>query len=120
METVPEGFFSIATFSTLAGATGIVLVVTNGLRQAFGADPRWLGLVVSQVVMITGVLLLDGGAKEYLMAVLNGFLVFSTASGAATITSPHSKQDGNSKLMGMMHSKAHTKESKGTFFRSWF
>jgi hypothetical protein len=64
----------------------LCFVVTNGIKRAFGADPRWLGLLVAQIIAVAGTALADGTLLQYVLAVPNGFLIFSTAAGAASMT----------------------------------
>lgn len=81
-------FYTLASLGTLAGATGCTVAVTNALKLAFNISPRWLGLLVAQVICI-GALFFVGPAhaSDWFIAVLNGFLVFVTAAGATAIGS---------------------------------
>ncbi len=81
--TLPNEFFTIQSFSTLTGATGITVVVTNGLKNAFKINPAWLGLIVALLISLAGVCLTgETKASDYLIGLLNGFLIFATAAGA--------------------------------------
>ena len=86
MTNIPNEFFTVESIGTLTGATGLCFVITNGIRRAFGFDPRWLGLVVAQLVAILGAALVVGSPFKYVLAIANGFLIFSTATGAAAMT----------------------------------
>lgn len=79
-------FFTLTSLGTLAGATGATVAVTNGLRTALNINPRWLGLLISEIVCV-GVLLASGPshASDWFICVLNGFLVFATSAGATAV-----------------------------------
>jgi hypothetical protein len=80
---LPKDFFTPASMFTFAGATTAVFVVVNGLQQAFDWRPRWLGLIVAQIVVNGGVYASGGnGLVNYGVGVVNGFLVFLAAGGA--------------------------------------
>ncbi len=92
--TASSQFFTLISFASLASASTIVFVVSNGLQRAFNFNPRWLGLALSVLVGCIGVYVAptltvpDGpppGGVDYLMGVLNGFLIFATASGATSV-----------------------------------
>lgn len=78
-------FYTLTTLSTLAGATGATVAITNALKTAFDLSPKWLGLVVAEVICV-GVLSATGAAhvSDWLIAVLNGCLVYATAAGATS------------------------------------
>lgn len=67
---------------TLAGAAGATFVVCNGLQKAFNFNPRWLALAVAQVIVLSGTSA-TGATRliDYLVGVINGFLVYLTAAG---------------------------------------
>jgi hypothetical protein len=111
MAAIPSEFFTLQSIGTLTGATGLCFVVTNGIRRAFGFDPRWLGLVVAQIVAFAGVALAAGTPVQYALAIPNGFLLFSTAAGAAAMTSC-SRDDG---AIGFFEHR-----NKYRFFGEWF
>jgi hypothetical protein len=110
MPAIPSEFFTPESIGTLTGATGLCFVVTNGIKRAFGTDPRWLGLLVAQIIAVGGVVLADGTLLQYVLAVLNGFLIFSTAAGAASMTA-----GGHAGEIGFAD---HPKKNR--FLGSWF
>ena len=83
--TLPNEFFTLQSMLTLTGATGIVFVVTNGLKVAFDFNPRWLGLVISELVGLLGVALSAGSGLDYFAGIINGFLIFSAAAGVTSM-----------------------------------
>ena len=90
MADAQNDFYTLQSLATFAGTTGATTFVTNGLRRAFGIEPRWLGLVVAEVICVaTAYLTHDQSAggpamplSSYFVALLNGFLVYATAAGA--------------------------------------
>jgi hypothetical protein len=82
---IPNEFFTPQSMLTLTGATGIVFVVTNGLKVAFDFDPKWLGLVLSELVAVLGVVFSGGRGVDYFIGVINGFLIFSAAAGVSSM-----------------------------------
>lgn len=85
MPVVPNELFTIQSMLTLSGATGATFIICNGLQTAFNFNPRWLGLAVAQVIMLSGVAASGGtGTIAYLIGVINGFLVYSSAAGATS------------------------------------
>lgn len=90
LTTSTEDFFTFGTFATLAGTTGIVYVVCGGIQKAFNYKPKWLALLISIIVSFIALAIspLDPKIKdwvEYLIAFLNGFLIFMTATGTNQI-----------------------------------
>jgi hypothetical protein len=86
--STPADFYTIGTMITLSGATGATFVVCNGLQKAFNFNPRWLALLVAQIIVLVGVYAV--GKRElldYFVGVINGFLVFCSAAGATGVLS---------------------------------
>lgn len=112
MSALPSEFFTLQSIGTLTGATGLCYVITNGLRVAFGFDPRWLGLLVAEIVALAGAALAGGTLLHFALAIPNGFLIFSTAAGAASMTAPNARAAGEIGFMGVERPRA--------FLGSWF
>ena len=83
---LPGDFFTRASLLTFGGATAATFVVPNALQAAFGFNPRWLALAVAELICLAVVASAHGDAVEYLIALVNGCLVFCSAAGATTIT----------------------------------
>lgn len=82
MEEVKD-FYTLATMLTLSGSTGATFVICNGLQRAFNFNPKWLGLVVALVVVLGGVYASGGRSPvDYLIGIVNSFLVYCSAAGA--------------------------------------
>jgi hypothetical protein len=82
---LPKEFFTLQSMLTLTGATGAVFVVSNGCQRAFNFNPRWLALIVAQIIILSGVYLTGGRGVDFFVGVINGFLVYCTAAGATLV-----------------------------------
>lgn len=85
-------FFTVQSLATFAGTVGATTVVSNGLQRAFDFNPKWFALVIAEGLCLLAVFLSHQSAapgvalfvSDYFVAVLNGFLVFCSASGVTT------------------------------------
>jgi len=82
---LPKEFFTLQSMLTLTGATGATFVVSNGIQQAFGVNPKWLALLIAQGISQFGTYASGGKGSDYFIATINGFLIFCTAAGATGI-----------------------------------
>ena len=117
---LPNEFFTLQSMLTLTGATGIVFVVANGLKVAFDFNPKWLGLALSELIAVLGVVFSGGHGLDYFIGVINGFLIFSAAAGVSSMggsAAPSSK--GMVADAGALR-KGETPSRKRRFFSSWF
>ena len=86
-----QEFFTWRSFSTLAGTTGIVYIICGVFQSVVNFSPRWFALVISILVSFIGIQFdyqpavnnpfISYGIK-YSIALLNGFLIFATATGS--------------------------------------
>ena len=79
-----ENFFTVDTFGTVAGSTGIIVVVTNTIRSFFRTRTALIPIAVSILVGFVGAALANklGSWPEGLLAFFNSCLLFCTATGA--------------------------------------
>jgi hypothetical protein len=87
---LPKEFFTPQSATTLTGAVGITFVLTNTFRTAFGINPRWLALVFALAIALFGVWSTQGGPIDYVFGVLNGCLIYLSASGVSAVSKPGS------------------------------
>jgi uncharacterized membrane protein len=92
LDILPNQFFTLQSMFTLTGATGVVFVICNGLQAAFQFNPKWLGLVISLLLSIFTTYLSCGaagkdhaGGIDYIVGIVNGFLIYATATGTTQI-----------------------------------
>ncbi|RQO77750.1 hypothetical protein DBR40_07180 [Pedobacter sp. KBW01] len=81
-------FITSGTLATLAGSSLGVYAVCGGLQTALNWNPRWLGLVLS--ILISVILAATTHSElnpllKYVIAILNGFLIFLTATGVNAV-----------------------------------
>ncbi len=79
--------FTIESFSTLAGASFGVYVVSNVIQYVFNFNPRWFGLALAFIFSFIGVFFSkQTGSVHYLIAFLNGFLIYASSVGIVQVT----------------------------------
>jgi SNF family Na+-dependent transporter len=112
--TLPGDFFTAGSMLTLAGATVITTLITNSCQYAFNWNPKWLGLVVGIIITITGTIFTtDPKAVNFVMAVINGFLVYASSTGIMQMVgTPVPKPDSDRDIRSF-------KEHRG-FLQQWY
>lgn len=116
---LPNEFFTLQSMLTLTGATGIVFVVANGLKVAFDFNPKWLGLALSEIVAVLGIVFSGGHGLDYFIGVINGFLIFSAAAGVSSMggaAAPASKGVADAAAL----KKGEVPGRRRRFVSSWF
>ncbi len=92
---IPNEFFTPQSMVTFSGAAGATFVICNGLQSAFDFNPKWLALIVAQVIILAGVYAAGGAAIiDYAIGVVNGFLVYCTAVGATSALGGGERSEG--------------------------
>jgi hypothetical protein len=121
-DVIPSEFFTLQSMLTLTGATGAVFVVANGLRTAFDWNPKWIGLALSEIIAIGGVALTNGHGLDYFIGVINGFLIFSTSAGVASMGGTTAAQRRGEALNTKDFAKGgpNTGAKTKRFWGSWF
>lgn len=109
---IPKDFFTLKSMLTLTGATGVVVVICNGIQSAFNFSPKWLGLIVALVISITCVYFTQGAGSDYFVGVVNGFLIYATAAGTTNIIGGGANQ---ATARGVAEGN-----NKRRFFTSWW
>jgi hypothetical protein len=116
---LPKDFFTLSSMFTFTGAAGGTFVVTNGLQQAFGWRPKWLGLAIAQLIVNVGVYSSGGvSVVDYFVGVVNGFLVYLTAGGATGAASKALEPD--LKLHSVAPPEAPPETKRRSFLTPWF
>jgi|GEM_PF-2071289 len=78
-------FLTLGTLGTLAGSSATVYMVCGTLQSVFNWNPKWLALLLSIIISIFIAIATTSELAawiKYSIAVLNGFLIFATATGA--------------------------------------
>jgi len=90
---LPEDFFTAATLFTLTGLATAVWIITSVIGYLFQSQniqnlKKWIGLILSLGFVILGASLIEEkNTLTWVVAVVNGFLVYLTAVGINTVVS---------------------------------
>jgi hypothetical protein len=107
--SLPDTFLTFETVGSFGGATAATLIVTNGIRRAFGWTAGWIGLVIAQIIVLGGTFFVaDFSGKLLFIGIINGFLVFLSSAGA---------NEGVVSARGFQPQSA---SKRRPFFQSWF
>lgn len=116
---IPKEFFTVQSMLTLTGATGATFLVSNGIQHAFNVSPKWLGLVVAQTISFYGTFKTNGQGSDFIIAIVNGFLIYCSAAGATQVTAGK-KTDPAVLERGFVHPPQSQHKSRRTFLTNWF
>ena len=115
---VPTEFYTPQSILTLTGATGAVYVISAGLQHAFNFNPRWFALAISLVLAVAGAYATQPPVVgSYLIAIVNGFLIYCTAVGVNSVTAKPGDSAAVSK--GVLRGGKST-SSRRNFRSSWY
>lgn len=141
---IPSDFFTPASLGTLASCTTAVFVICSGIQKAFNYNPRWLALVVSIVVSMLGAFITEPSAKpetaieagkatesnslntgkeatKYIIAFINGFLIYASATGANQVFGNDSHRTPSGGSSGTANNRPEVRtEKKREFLSRWF
>jgi hypothetical protein len=97
---IPKEFFTAESMFTLTGASAVTVIICNSLQKALNFNPRWLALAIAEILTIVGTIASQASAAgswgvTLLIAVVNGFLVYATATGGAQIAGAVRPVPGN-------------------------
>jgi hypothetical protein len=112
-QSLPDQFFTWTALGTLAGASSATFVITSTLRVALDWSPKWIGLLVAQVICIGASAYLGKSGSDFVIAILNGCLVYLSAVGIATASS-------QTTTAAVGRGNAHDLNQQRRFFSSWF
>ncbi|OXA93796.1 hypothetical protein [Flavobacterium hercynium] len=118
---IPKEFFTLQSMLTLTGATGVVFVVSNGLQRAFNFNPKWLALIIAEVLAIVGVITTKQYAiSDFFVAIVNGFLIYSTAVGTNQITGKENQDQSLARGEVLPEGRKNLLPPKRAFTSKWF
>lgn len=113
-------FFTLESMLTLTGATGATLVVSNALQQLLNRNPKWIALIVAQTVSLATVYY--SGAtlgSDYFIALINGFLIYSSAIGASVFSNGTSSSPTARSSTTVREENLETR-TRRSFLAPWF
>ena len=76
-----DQFFTWGSLASLGGATAATVVVTNTIAQVLGFFRRWMPLLIAQLICIGAAAQQGLVGSDYVLAALNGCLVYLSAAG---------------------------------------
>ena len=118
---LPHEFFTLQSMFTLTGAAGATFVIANGLQRAFNFNPRWLALVIAEILCLYGAYATGGAGSDYVVGLVNGFLVYSTAAGVTAISgNAPPERDRTVVDRDRGGSSGATAQPRRRFLTSWF
>ncbi len=90
--SAPNDFFTMESLTTFGGAVAATVIVPNAFQRGFNWNPRWLALVLAWAICF-GVVIAGQvpgtptPPTAYIVAFINGCLVFCSAVGATAVGS---------------------------------
>jgi hypothetical protein len=118
-------FFTIESLGSFAGATSATVCVANGIQRAFNFSPKWLALAASEFVCLSLVAITPISdqtpiAAPYIIAFLNGFLVFFASAGLTELGSDLKEKFPSSPKSPKSRSFGSGGGAVRGFWTSWF
>ncbi len=121
---LPEEFFSISTLFTLSGLSLAVWIITSVIGYLFESPniekiKKWIGLGLSFTLVLFGATLIkERTMLTWVVAVVNGFLVFLTAVGINTVASKRPVRE-ETRQQPTRDAKVGEKKTRGKFRDTW-
>jgi hypothetical protein len=118
-QTAPSEFFSLGTLGTLAGASVATWIAGNAIGSVLGeAGKKWGALVVAMAISIVLFVYSVESPTElhWLIAILNGLLIFATAFGFNEMVRPKAAPREKPVIEGQAKGP---RTGRQPFFSSW-
>jgi thiol:disulfide interchange protein len=122
--SLPEDFFTTSTLFTLSGLASAVWIITSVIGYLFELKnsqkfKKWIGLVLSLTFVLLGATLIkERTMLTWVVAVVNGFLVFLTSVGINTVASKRPLKV-EIRQQPTRDARAAEKKERGKFRDSW-
>lgn len=117
-------FLTLGTLGTLAGSSGIVYFICSSVQNVFNWNPKWLALLLSILISLIVAAATPSEIAawiKYVIAFLNGFLIFATATGVNIMRATNDpKAGGAGRLDNRVDLNQPAMPVKRTFSTSWF
>lgn len=122
---IPNTFYTAATLFSLSGSSTAVLIITSVVGYLL--EPResknikkWLGLLLSILLALLGATYLEEkGILTWVIATINGFLIYLTAVGANTIIG-HAAGSNESTQAPIRETSAVNRRRRSRFTELWW
>lgn len=121
---LPEEFFTTSTLFTLGGSTTAIWIITSAIGYLFEFEmsekiKKWIVFILSfAIVLIGATLVKEPNIVTWVVAVVNGFLVFLTALGLNTLVSARQVKEETRKLP-TRDTEDVEKKTRGKFRDRW-
>jgi uncharacterized membrane protein len=121
---IPQDFYTTATLFSLSGLASAVWIITSVIgylleSKASRQFKKWFGLILSIALSISGATLVKEQQQlTWVVAVVNGFLIYITAIGANTITEKAATAGGRRKRP--VRETSADKAKRGNFTEAWW
>ena len=121
---IPQDFYTTATLFSLSGSASAVWIITSLIgylleSKASKKFKKWFGLILSITLSLLGATLVkEQQPLTWLVAVVNGFLIYITAIGANTITAKAATAGGSRKRP--VRETSADKAERGNFTETWW
>ena len=121
---LPKDFFTISTLFTLGGSVTAVWIITSAIGYLFEFEisekiKKWIVFILSFAIVLLGATLVkEQNIVTWVVAVVNGFLVFLTALGLNTLVSARLVREETRKLP-TRDAKVVEKKTRGKFRDRW-
>lgn len=110
-DLLPSELFTWPSLGTLAGSTGATVVVTNAISRATSWNPAWFGLVVANLLSVALAIVSKTSPADYILALLNGCLVYVSAAGTSSVGAAASSPKLTSGLEGIESRRTSTHDN---------
>jgi len=120
-----NNLYTFQSLGTLAGAAGVTFIISNVIQSVFNYNPKWLALAVAEIISFA-IIIQSGSDKfsDYFIAIVNGFLIYSTAIGGNALTgkptSSRATSSEQSEMLGTGLVKHPVIKTKRKFLSNWF
>ncbi len=118
---IPQQLISPNSLATFGGISIAVVAITNSFKNALGWSPSWLAWVLAIAICLCGAVLKTPkpDAIGYVIAFVNGCIVYCSASGMNLVGTVTSKKLGTPSHAALGLSEAGRAASR-PFFENWF
>lgn len=119
---MPKDFYTISTLFSLSGSAMAVWMITSVLGDLLGAKfgtgiKKWLGLLLSLLFSLLGLTLLpERNLLIWVVAIVNGFLIYLTAVGLNSVVA----QPGSGDRKQRSPVRPTSGGERGGFTESWW
>ncbi|NQT80162.1 MAG: hypothetical protein HQ555_07225 [Candidatus Aminicenantes bacterium] len=121
---LPEEFLTTSTLFTLGGSATAVWIITGVIGDLFESEisekiKKWIGLILSLAIVLLGATFVkEPTMLTWVVAVVNGFLVYATAVGINTVMSKRLVREEIRKLQ-TRETRGGEKKTRGKFRDRW-